>query len=180
MIYVKWFLLALSGILLKYLVAFPLTPIIVLFAKSDGYLPKWLNWFQTFDAPLDGDLSWLNNRPYKSESGRYQRYINRCYWLWRNSLYGFSRSVLGVKHIEGEDLLLTGDVQTSETSSHSGSVLRKLYQNGELVAFQYYRVSQWGSSSKCTRLNIGWKLWAGQGDVAMICHSYTPFKHFGN
>lgn len=185
MLYIKWFLLAISGILLKYLIAFPLTPLLVLLATKENKLPSWLAWFDTFDATLDGDEGWINGtRPYKEEKSKYQRYVNRCYWLWRNSLYGFSRSVVGYKHYKlapKETMKIYGDLETTNThQGHSGSVSRKLYVDDKLVAWQYFRVSQWGNSKKCTRLNIGWKLWDGQGDVSMICHSYTPYKDFGD
>lgn len=180
-LYIKWFFLAISGILLKYLVAFPLTPILVLFETKDHHLPKWLSWFDTFDNPLSGDDGWQTTKPYPNETNAYKRYINKCYWLWRNSLYGFSRSVLGYAHHPEERLEISGDTETSNTQQgHSGSITRKMYVNDKLVAWQYFRVSRWGSSKKCTRLNIGWKLWDGQGDVAMICHSYTPLKRFGD
>lgn len=41
MIYVKWFLLVIFNLLLKYCIAWPLTPVIVLFANKNG----WLNRF---------------------------------------------------------------------------------------------------------------------------------------
>lgn len=36
-----------------------LCPVLPLFAEDDGYLPKWLSWFQTPFDSLDGDRhSW--------------------------------------------------------------------------------------------------------------------------
>ena len=54
MLYVKWIcLLPLSFVMA--VVGRLLAPILPFFAKSDGYLPSWLSWFQTPDNPLDGD-----------------------------------------------------------------------------------------------------------------------------
>ena len=36
-----------------------LAPVLPLFANSDGWLPKWLWWFQTPDNSLDGDQGWI-------------------------------------------------------------------------------------------------------------------------
>jgi hypothetical protein len=53
---IKWALLSLFNLVLKYGIAWPLTPVIVLFAKPNGWLPDWLFWFQTNDASLDGGV----------------------------------------------------------------------------------------------------------------------------
>jgi hypothetical protein len=180
-VYLKWFLFSLSGLMLKYLIAFPLTPFLILMANKDGNLPRFVYWFQTHDATVDGDHTWPGNRPFKNESNKFKRYINRCFWLWRNSIYGFSDNVFGYKHHPDDVLIVKGDERTTNTfDGHSGYVSRKIYRKGKLKAFQFFRVKQWGKSKKCTRLNIGWKLWGGQGEKSQLCFSYTPYKTFGD
>ncbi len=54
-------------------------PIIVLFADNDGNLPKYLYYFQTFDAPIP------------------KGYLAGLTWLNRNPSYGFDLFVFGIK-----------------------------------------------------------------------------------
>jgi len=55
------------------LISYPLAPIVVLFASKEGWLPKWLWWFQTPDNPVDGDRDWKNlYRPFKKENTRFK------------------------------------------------------------------------------------------------------------
>ncbi len=63
-------------------------------------LPRWLKWFDTFDAHLDtglqmglyADLPWVAARPW----------LRRIFWLYRNTGYGFSYYVLGVPFVPSE------------------------------------------------------------------------------
>ena len=189
MIYIKWFLLVTFNLVFKYLVAWPLTPFIVLFAKSDGWLPGWLSWFQTNDNSLDGDDGWKSGtRPFKNNDRRFYRYLNRCFWLWRNSLYGFNESVLSVKFCTGLDkiceiLVIKGHPGVSNgPKGKSGTVWRYYYLNGKLKAWQYYyirRLKRW--PGRCIRINLGWKLFSYGGSsktahAALSCwvNRFTP------
>jgi len=170
MIYIKWFLLSLFNLIFKYLIAWPLTPVVVLFADKTGWLPVWLWWFQTPDNSLDGDQGWkTESRWFLNESNRFKRYINRTAWLWRNSLYGFNESVLAI-HVSGDQIFyaIAGDDKVSNIPGHSGSVTRYLYERkyqngimkkGKMIAFHYYYVRQLKHfPKKCLRISIGWKL----------------------
>lgn len=42
-------------------IAWIISPVLPLFASSDGWLPRWLWWFQTPDNSIDGDHSF--NKP---------------------------------------------------------------------------------------------------------------------
>jgi len=173
MIYFKWFLLSLFNLIFKYLIAWPLTPIVVLFTNRNGWLPSWLFWFQTPDNSLDGDSGWKNeSRPYLIENNSYQRYINRCYWLWRNSLYGFNESVLAIdasyKKIKYS---VIGDESVSNIPGKSGLVKRYLHLDGKLIAFHWYYVQQlkhW--PKKCLRISLGWKLFGYKNSRANKIH----------
>lgn len=56
-----------------------LNPIVVLFVDDNGNLPRWLSYFQTFDAPLP------------------KGYKEGLAWLNRNPAYGFDLNVFGIK-----------------------------------------------------------------------------------
>lgn len=61
-----------------------------LFANKDGWLPRWLFWFQTFDASLDWGWQGGTFPPSLSQ------HWDRTKWLFRNSAYGFSYFVMGI------------------------------------------------------------------------------------
>jgi hypothetical protein len=183
MIYLKYWLMVVVDLIMKFLIAWPLTPFIVLLADKDGWLPLWLSWFQTYDNSLNGDYGWqATSRPYLAESNKYQRYINRCCWLWRNSIYGFSRTIEGIKFNELSDAVITvGDTGISNgPPGKSGLVRRYLYRDSKIIAFQWYyikRYEQW--PNKCIRINLGRKLWDfPTSEYAMFVFSISPFASF--
>lgn len=185
MIYFKWCLLVFVNILTKFLINYPLAPIIVLFADNNGWLPGWLYWFQTPDNSLDGDSGWqTENRPYKKESNKYKRWVNRFSWLHRNALYGFSEQVLGIKYDRIRDMLIIeGDPNVSNgPPGRSGIVRRYLYRDSTLIAWQFYYIRQYKSyPNKCIRINMGWKLWSFQDNSYPSAHfvfSPSPYMHF--
>lgn len=142
------------------LLNFPLAPLVVLFASDSGWLPKWLWWFQTDDNSLDGDAGWKEeHRPFKLEDTLFKRWWNRFHWLYRNSMYGFSNSVLGGRLLPTDKLITEGDVLTANNHAHSGMLRYFIEREGKRIYWQTYYVRQWGNSAKCIRLNLGWKLW---------------------
>jgi hypothetical protein len=64
----------------------------------------------------------------------------------------------GVNCEVGDVLIINGDRAVSDNPYHSGTCSWKLYRNGKLISFQYYYVGNF-SSTKCLRLDAGWKLW---------------------
>jgi hypothetical protein len=78
--------------------AYLLAPVVTLFCKEDGYLPNWLCWFQTFDAPLDAGVR--DGYPGFDPAG--SRWWNRTKWLWRNPAYGFCYWPLGIPFVASE------------------------------------------------------------------------------
>lgn len=58
------------------------------FASSDGWLPRWLWWFQTPDNSIDGDNS-FNKPSLHPYITKMPRYIRRVLWLIRNPSYVF-------------------------------------------------------------------------------------------
>ena len=156
--YLKYALLVLCNLIAGFCNFF-LAPIVVLFASDDGWLPRWLWWFQTPDNSLDGDSGWINeHRRFKVEDKPWKRWYNRTTWLYRNATYGFCIDVLGAKCYATDVIKVVGDPKVSNRPIKSGLVKRYLYRNGEVIYFQWYYVRQW-SDSRCIRINLGWKLW---------------------
>ena len=180
MIYFKWLLFFIINILTNYLINFPLAPLVVLFADKDGWLPRWLWWFQTPDNSLDGDTGWrTQNMPYRPENGRYHRWVNRFHWLWRNKLYGFGDSALSVKRPYQCRVLAWGDKLTSDQpNGHSGCYKIKWMDGNACKAFQIYYVRRYKHwPNQCIRIIIGWKLWTAS-DKASFGASFSPWKTF--
>jgi len=157
--YLKYVILVLVSLLVSFLNYF-LAPVAVLFASEDGWLPKWLWWFQTPGDSLDGDNGWKEeHRRFKVEDKPWKRWYNRTTWLYRNSMYGFAIDILGAKVYNTDTLEIIGDTQVSNRPILNGLVRRTLIRSGRPVYFQWYYVRRWGSSMKCLRINLGWKLW---------------------
>jgi hypothetical protein len=167
MMYVRWLLLLVLDILATVL-SYPLAPIVVLFASDNGWLPRWLWWFQTPDNSLNGDDGWRN----KHLLWRYKlpvplgRYVGRVGWLWRNSAYGFAIDVIGAKTLGTDVLEVRGDLSVHDTLT--GSTFRVLHRNGKPRYFQYYLTKKW-SSNRYVRVNIGWKLWQFRAGENVNC-----------
>lgn len=182
--YIKWLLLTVCAIAMDIANLF-LAPLAVPLASDDGWLPGWLSWLQTPDNSLDGDNGWrtehllpLNRHGTPLDPVR--RYLKRVLWLYRNSMYGFAIDVLGARCDVGDRMLLKGDAITSNRPGHSGLVRRVLSRNHAPIYWQWYYVRQWGSSSRCIRINLGWKLWGFGGSPAILQHvcSINPFMSF--
>lgn len=167
--YLRWLLLLVPDLLAS-LLNYPLALVVVLFANEEGYLPRWLWWFQTPDNPLDGDGGWRNEHwqwRFKLPASL-ARYVGRVGWLWRNSMYGLAIDVLGAK-TQGWDILITsGDTKTGNRPIHDGWCYRVLYRDGQPIYWQFYYVKRW-SETRCVRINLGWKLWSFQPGQAINC-----------
>ncbi|WP_231409615.1 hypothetical protein [Ralstonia solanacearum] len=63
---------------------------------AQGNLPRWLRWFQTFDASLDA--GWRDGYISRSWGDTpIRRFLARVYWLYRNPAYGWDYWPLGVR-----------------------------------------------------------------------------------
>ncbi|WP_136420397.1 hypothetical protein [Herbaspirillum sp. ST 5-3] len=106
-----------------------------LFATKDAHLPRWLAWFDTFDADLD-----TGNR----ELGWNAGYWGRVRWLNRNHSYGFSYWALGIPFDPAKWAV-------QEYRSEGGETLFKARSiDGH---FNIYMI-RFG-----IRLKLGWKAW---------------------
>lgn len=155
-----------------------LAPLLPLFASNDGWLPRWLLWFQTPDNSLDGDNGWKHEHwqwryylPYNVTI-----YVGQVGWLWRNRAYGFDKTVLGAKVHPQYTIEIIGDPKVSNRPLIEGIVKRILKNSDGSVYWQIYYVKKW-SKTRCIRLNIGWKLWGNPkpNDRCQFVVSFNPF-----
>lgn len=149
-----------------------LAPVVVLFADKDDWLPRWLWWFQTPDNPLSAQIQ---DRWFPEHDTPFKRWINNVSWLYRNSMYGFSETVLGFTIEEGFAYRCIGDENVGNKPLHEGLVRRYLTSGGKTY-FQWYYVKAW-SDTRCLRLNFGWKIWGEKavGDKISIVFSPSPW-----
>ena len=183
MIYFKFLFLLITSLFFKFCIAYPLTPIIVLFADKEGKLPNWLYWFSTVDHGIDGDKGWIEgSRPIKIEKTKIDQYRNRIHWLLRNSADGFASSILGIKTGFGkEEFIIVGDsLVTNGPPGRSGIVKRYYKRDGKVKAFQWYYVRQYKHwPNQCIRINIGWKMFSGiDYSPLRFDFSPSPYLHF--
>ena len=155
-------------------------PLMVPFAK-DGWLPRWLWWFQTPGDSLDGSVGWqTEDRTFLIEDAPWKRWVNRWRWLQRNPAYGFDIDVLGAKALPTDVLTITGDPLVSNHADdwHEGTVRYTLMREGKPIYFQTYTVKKW-----CPwfyrRVNLGWKLWSfadAPTEPMQLVFSPNPFR----
>lgn len=127
--------------LLFTVLAYVLAPVVALFCRDDGYLPRWLAWFQTFDAPLDA--GWQDGYAGYDPAG--SLWWNRTKWLWRNPAYGFAYGPLGEVFDPKEWIVTRFGSGPDYTNFHARTL------DGRLWCISYNGV--WGS------WKLGWKAW---------------------
>lgn len=114
-----------------------------LFANEDGWLPRWLCWLQTFDAPLDA--GWRDGyRGYPVPRNRWQRYWLRVKWLYRNTAYGFGYWALGRDFDPKQWTVLAFEQSAARDYFHAV---------GPAGQFNITYYGRWGT------LKLGWKAW---------------------
>jgi hypothetical protein len=97
--YVAYLPIAFLSVLLTFVIAYPIAPLLPLFATmqegpcdNGGHicvgprLPKWLSWFQTPDNSLYGDAGAI------ARNGK--SYWAQVLWLWRNPAYSFAMATV--------------------------------------------------------------------------------------
>ena len=158
--YLRWFL-CIPASLCMAVVGRLLAPVLPFFVQDDGYLPRWLWWFQTPDNPCDGDDGHWDRHPGTDVWSTYKR---RTAWFWRNVGYGFDIDVLGARCKAGDELVMTGEAHVGAKPCRPGVQVYKLYRDGKLKYWQVYFVFayEW-LPSRCCRGSLGWKLWDFEG-----------------
>lgn len=138
------------------LLAYFLAPVLPLFASKEGWLPKWLWWFQTPDNSLDGDDGWKTEHwQWRFRlSKRVSTYVGRVGWLWRNPAYGFEWDGPLCARISSEDeVTWSGDpgVQ-NRPNGKEGYCFTRVGPYWSLVYVKRL------SAATCFYLCLGWKL----------------------
>ena len=175
MVYLKWFLFLIPSLAFD-VIGRLLTPVVVLFASDDGWLPEWLSWFQTPDNSLDGDRG--HKERWGTSTEAWPTYVRRVAWLWRNCGYGFNINVIGFKHQEGDVKEVIGDEAVGDKTGVSGTCRWKVFREGKLVCFQIYYVKHYKIFGhwKCVRAGCGWKIWSEPGP-GRIYGQYWVYFH---
>ncbi len=166
----RWFLL-LPFSQLFLILAVIVTPILPFFATKENKLPNWLKYFDTPDENLDGDHGFRTEHAiFKGDNlTKFQRYVNRCHWLWRNPAYGWDWIVLAYKPEPEDVLTIKGTRGLGGHLTEDGWYFaRKGY------AWQLYITHHW-NETHCTKLNFGWKLWTSSVKGHQFVFSPTGF-----
>jgi hypothetical protein len=168
-----------------------LNPIVVLFADKDGYLPKWLYWFQTHDHSLDLEpdfiaAKWplLVDRPeWPNWMRSILKYLRRVTWLYRNTGYAFAYDVLGYD-IDGKNLVIYGDNTIGDLHPGKSGYFfcydksRSIWTRGWCL----YVIYRYGASGHCLRMYLGWKMVAISKNLnrekVMLAMHINPFMRF--
>jgi hypothetical protein len=163
----SWFLHAPLSLLVT-LTGILFAPLLALCVQKSDYLPGWLSWYQTPDAPAIGDAAYRSNQM-KGITSRW--WIATC-WLARNPAYGFD-------HLVGARISASlwppyqswGDEFTTNAPLHEGWVYRRIGPY-----WQFYFVKKL-TATKCLKLNLGWKLWGKleAGQVRQLVCTASPF-----
>lgn len=147
--------MALFSFILTYFIAYPLTPILPLFAVQKEWwcdnhsyravgpvLPTWLNWFMTPDNTLDGDAGAIA----RNGTG----YWAKMLWLWRNAAYSF-----GLRYITAPyNTVVKGD-PTIKDNDNAKEGWCLVVSNG---LFQFRFVKRLPSGVSCLYCNFGWNI----------------------
>lgn len=175
--YITWFRLFIQGGLFT-LFAMSTAWLWPLFADKQGWLPSWLSWFQTPDNSLNGDSGFKSeHRLFRNDAdvdtNCIKIYINQILWLIRNPGYGFDISVLG--RIPSGARVVKGDPTTQDQPQGKSGFVFVEYDN----VWMLYVVKQYGTSNKCLRFRMGWKLMnEDMTKPAQIVFNLQPYKSF--
>lgn len=151
-------------------------PILPFFVQENGFLPRWLWWFQTPDNPCDGDAGHLKRWP---KSGPFWTYMRRLAWFLRNVSYGFGIDVLGTRVLATDTWLIEGDERASDTNGLSGTCFKRVYRGVELRVFHWYFIRHYRllGRSCCVRISLGWKLFENYSPgMKHVTYYFHPCK----
>lgn len=155
-------------------VAWVLSPVLPLAALNRDTLPRWLAWFQTPDAPLDGDSGFQGVAPWVK-----WRYVRRMMWIIRNPAYGFSWSVLAARPSQGTTIRTAGNLSSNDDPYQPG------WSFTWIPGTHYWQVRGFIKTvpGRCLKARFGWKMkydayvW---GEVQNVPYKFTftlnPFK----
>lgn len=151
---IYWPFLTIINLIFAYLIAYPLAPIIALFVKDDGYLPKYLWWFQTPDSKMDGcngDVNFCN-----LNQGR-NKWWTATRWQWRNTAHGFAH-MLGTSFANPKIKSFGKPEQIGRLPTYRpGWYLLIVTDEDGRSAFEF--AATWDAfPTTCWNIRLGWKL----------------------
>jgi len=111
-----------------------------IFCDENGNLPNWLSWVGTFDATLDS--GWKDG--YDGFNPSDPKFKNRVKWLYRNTSYGFSYWVTGIK-FDPKDWTIHKSVDTPTKTLFIATSSQG-----------YFNITYHG---KWGEYKLGWKAW---------------------
>jgi hypothetical protein len=144
------------------------SPIWALFVQENGHLPRWLKYLDTPDNTADGDEPFKEHHaPYRGDNiTRWQRYVNRVFWYFRNPAYSFDWDVLAFQYKEGDEVKvwgrrkINGEIVKNDIRLISGDLTMGGWFFARCdYAWQLYINHHW-NDTHCTKLNFGHKLWS--------------------
>ena len=154
--------------------AWVLSPILPAFAIGRDTLPRWLSWFQTPDAPLDGDSGFQYVKPWVKS-----KYWRRSMWIRRNPAYGFSWSVLAARPNNGAVIRHFGNLHSNDDPYLPG------WSFTWIPGTHYWQIRAFIKTipGRCLKSRFGWKMKYDAetyGKVMNAPYKYTltfnPFK----
>lgn len=161
--YVRYFFVTVLQLLFT-LLAYLISPALPLFAKSAGYLPTWLAWFQTPDASLDA--GWEQGYfTITGKPGAFSLWWYRMRWLWRNPAYGFC-VWLGVTYDPAAWV-----IDTVTLAAPGGPVTLLKAHTADGRYFAYTTSSGW---------KLGYKLWWAMDANGNLLPAVPASKFTGN
>lgn len=163
--FLQWFLYLIVYFVALIITVF-ITPFLPLFATKEAKLPVWLNWFMTPDEDLDGDAGWKSQHSLWLEKlpASMQTYWKRVFWLYRNPLYNFSISVLGVsKDPANPPVLIQGE----------GFDTKGTFKSRYWMVY-FMRDNQ--TTKRRFKVYIGWKLKTDSFDKYQFAFLINPFQ----
>lgn len=158
--YIKFIVITL-GKLVMFLglpIALLIVPLVYRAQDAGKSLYSWGGQYGTFDNPPQGDRAFIaEHSPFPNVVTGWKGWINRVSWMWRNPLYGYSKSA--DVDLDATDVLeIKGNPAINDKYKIPGWMFATLRdKNGKLKAFEWYSITPW-SKSRNLRVRLGWKI----------------------
>jgi hypothetical protein len=151
MTYIKWLILILMSFVIDIL-GIIVVPIAIFF--SDGKTLPWL--FQAWDNKEEPIGDTARAPAIEASIGLQRGYLRWCWLALRNPGHNFG---YWIGYTQSVDIVYTysGDPLTSD-QGHPGLLSVQADSGIFGKAFCLYYVKRWGTSSKCLRVFLGWKI----------------------
>jgi hypothetical protein len=165
---IRWFFYLIASVMLE-LLNIVIAPVVTMFPVSrvgwcnnheaqaiSPRLPLWLAWFDTPDNSLMGDDGYFfDHAPFPTAVTGWRGWVNRWFWLRRNSCYGFKWSVLAAEICPETTFEVKGDLSINHRTGKTGTLLIRA-SNGY---WQIKSVARWPwSKTAGYMVSMGWLL----------------------